>query len=131
MKKHDKINRPETTYSRWASFFDEACFDWTKDPCHNLMFLRRQQDRANKLLKERGYVTLNEVYELLGIPKRPDAQYVGWLFNQNKRISFGIYDADSESARNFVNGRTDSILLDFNIDSQQLPIRYLDKENNK
>lgn len=107
--------------SDYARFFDEYCIGWTKDPEANLVFLRQQQNFANDMLKARGRVFLNEVYEMLGIPKTKAGQVVGWVYDKNNEvgdnfIDFGIYDLHNEQKRDFVNGRERSILLDFNVD---------------
>lgn len=107
--------------SEFAKFFDEGCEGWTKDPDLNLMFLRRQQDYANDRLKERGYLFLNEVYDMLGIQRTRSGQIVGWFYDENNPVGdnyvdFGIYDGSYTAKRNFVNGYERSILLDFNVD---------------
>ena len=85
------------------------------------MYLRKQQDYANDLLKSRGYLFLNEVYEMLGIQRTPAGQVVGWIYdeknpNGDNYIDFGIYDVTDERKRAFVNGFERNILLDFNVD---------------
>lgn len=115
------VETPNIGASPYAKFFDEACYDWTKDPNFNLMFLRKQQDYANDLLRTRGYVFLNEVYDMLGIPRIPDGQLMGWIYDEKNKdranhIDFGIYDVTNERKRAFVNGYERNILLDFNID---------------
>lgn len=109
------------THSQYARFFDESCPDWKKDPEYNLMFLRRQQDWANEKLKAKGHIFLNEVYDMLGIPRSQTGQIVGWIYDENNPngdnyVDFGIYDVNSERKRAFVNGHERSILLDFNVD---------------
>lgn len=104
--------------SPYARFFDDGCNGWEKDSDFNLMFLRRQQDYANELLRCRGHVFLNEVYDMLGIPRSATAAQVGWIVDGDGDgyIDFGIYNQDSEKARDFVNGYERTILLDFNVD---------------
>lgn len=116
-----------TKYSDYARFFDEACSGWTKDPELNLMFLKRQQSYANDLLQRRGYVFLNEVYDMIGIPRTKAGQVVGWVYDENcpvgdNYIDFGIYDIHREKCRDFVNGYERSILLDFNPDGNILDL---------
>lgn len=108
-------------YSEYARFFDEYCSGWTKDPERNLYFLKQQQNWANERLKARGYLFLNEVYDMLGIPRTKAGQVVGWVYDEENGcgdnfVDFGIYDLYNEKARNFVNGLERSILLDFNVD---------------
>ena len=108
-------------YSSYARFFDDGCTGWTKDPEYNLMFLKNQQRYANDLLKSRGHLFLNEVYDMLGIPRTKAGQVVGWIYdeeypNGDNFVDFGIYDLYNEKARDFVNGYERTILLDFNVD---------------
>lgn len=108
--------------SDYARFFDECSPYWEKDAEYNLMFLKRQQDYANELLKAKGYLFLNEVYEMLGIQKTRAGQIVGWTYDPynnvdgDNYIDFGIYDVHDKQKRLFVNGHERSILLDFNVD---------------
>jgi hypothetical protein len=103
--------------SMYARFFDQLSTSWSKEPEYNLVFLRCQQNYANDLLKTRGHVFLNEVYDLLGIERTKAGQVVGWVVSDDgdNFIDFGIYDGN-DRARDFVNGREGSILLDFNVD---------------
>lgn len=110
-------------YSDYARFFDDGCAGWTKSAEKNLYFLRQQQDWANEKLKSQGYLFLNDVYEMLGIPKSKAGQIVGWLYDPKRAeqvgdgyIEFGIYDMWKENCRDFVNGYERTILLDFNVD---------------
>lgn len=114
-------------FSEYAKFFDESCPDWTKDPERNRFFLTRQQDYANDKLKARGYLFLNEVYEMLGVPRTKAGQIVGWIYdkdvpNGDNYVDFGIFNAYSEQARDFVNGYERTILLDFNVDGNILDL---------
>ena len=107
--------------SQYARFFDDGCKGWEKDAEFNLMFLRQTQEAANKKLKRQGYLFLNDVYGMLGIPKTQAGQIVGWIYdedhpNGDNFIDFGMYDVHNEKARDFVNGYERSILLDFNVD---------------
>ena len=107
--------------SEYARFFDDGCAGWTKDPEYNLMFLRDQQRYANDLLKSKGHLFLNEVYDLLGIPRTKAGQIVGWIYdekhpNGDNFVDFGIYDTNKTANRDFVNGYERTILLHFNVD---------------
>jgi len=104
--------------SVYARFFDESCEQWSKNPEYNLMFLRSQQNYYNDMLKSRGHVFLNEVYDALGIPRTQAGAVVGWMISDNgdNFIDFGVFDGDRPRARDFVNGYERSILLDFNVD---------------
>jgi hypothetical protein len=85
------------------------------------MFLRAQQQYANDKLRANGHLFLNEVYDMLGIPRTKAGQVVGWVYDAENPIGdnyvdFGIYDIHRETVRNFVNGYERTILLDFNVD---------------
>ena len=107
-------------HSEYARFFDETSTSYEKDAEYNLMFLRRQQDYANELLRSKGHLFLNEVYDMLGIPRTKAGQIVGWIYdeknpNGDNYVDFNIYNGD-ERSRAFVNGYERCILLDFNVD---------------
>lgn len=115
------------TWSDYARFFDESCAGWTKDPEYNLMFLKDQQRYANDLLKTKGQLFLNEVYDMLGLPRTKAGQVVGWIYDEkhpvgDNFVDFGIYDLYNEKKRDFVNGYERSILLDFNVDGDILEL---------
>lgn len=107
--------------SEYAKFYDDGCLGWTKDPELNLLFLRQQQDAANFRLRDKGYLFLNEVYDMLGIKRTQAGQIVGWIYDKDNpvgdnEIDFGIYDTHRPENRDFVNGYERTILLDFNVD---------------
>lgn len=108
-------------YSDYARFFDEASPYWQRDPEYNFVFLKAQQAYANDLLRARGRLFLNEVYEMLGIEKSKAGQVVGWVYDDKNPVGdnfvdFGIFDMSKERVRAFVNGCEPNILLDFNVD---------------
>ena len=114
-----EVNLP----SEYAKVFDEFSSCWTKDADYNLTFLRRIQDQANDKLRLRGHLFLNEVYDMLDIPRTAAGAVVGWIYDKNREnsdsyVDFGLYDnlMNDESKRLFINGNERSVLLDFNVD---------------
>lgn len=108
-------------YSIYARFYDDSCRSWKKDPEYNLMYLKSQQAAANEMLQRRGILLLNEVYEMLDIPRTQAGQIVGWVYKKDNptgdnKVDFGIYNIRRRANRDFVNGYEDVILLDFNVD---------------
>lgn len=105
--------------SVYARFFDPTSTSWSKEPEYNLVFLKCQQNYANDMLRARGHLFLNEVYDMLGIPRSKAGSVVGWVMSRDgtsdNYVTFGIFD-DEWNVRDFVNGREGSILLDFNVD---------------
>lgn len=120
VKKKTEVINPYN-YSPYAICFDDGCTGWTKDPEFNKKFLIDQQRYANDLLKAKGMITLNEIYDLLGAPRTQAGMVVGWIFDEDNPtgdnyIDFGIFDIDRPKNRDFVNGYERSIWLDFNVD---------------
>ncbi len=114
-------------HSPYARLFGPECKDWSKNPGANLTFLRTQQRFANQKLHAEGYLFLNEVYEMLGFPRTPEGQIVGWMWDPRKEIEensgddyvdFGMYEKvfTSIAAREFINGAEPCVWLDFNVD---------------
>jgi hypothetical protein len=113
--------------SMYAKFFDECSSCWQRDAEFNYTFLIQQQNYANEKLQRKGYLFLNEVYEMLGLQKTQAGQAVGWVYDKNHPhgdniVDFGIYDVYDEQKRRFVNGFERSVLIDPNVDGD---IRYI------
>jgi hypothetical protein len=106
--------------SIYARFFDPLSTSWSKEPEYNLLFLKCQQTYANDLLLARGHIFLNEVYDMIGVPRSKAGSIVGWILTPDREtdnlVDFGIFNRDDATIRDFVNGREGSILLDFNVD---------------
>lgn len=116
--------------SGYARFFEEFTLDeqgnrirnaaWQNDNEYNIMFLKAQEQYANDLLRARGHLYLNEVYDMIGIPRTKAGQVVGWVYDDENPVGdnfvdFGLY-ADNLGYSDYVNGIEPAILLDFNVD---------------
>lgn len=104
-------------WSAYARFFDECSWKWEKNPELNRLHVQAAQNFANEKLRAKGYVFLNEVYEMLGLEKSQAGQVVGWVMggSGDNYIDFGMFEAFN-TRNEFVNGQERSILLDFNVD---------------
>jgi len=103
--------------SIYARFFDETCSSWEPNPLHNQLFVQCQQNYANDLLRARGHVFLNEVYDMLGLSRTPAGAIVGWVKSDDNYIDFGVFrEGYQYQGTRFVVGDERSILLDFNVD---------------
>ena len=113
-----KKKRNPNLGSDYARFFDETNQNWQKVREYNILFLRAQQEYANKRLQMLGYLLLNDVYESLGLKRSTAGSVVGWTLDGNGDgyVDFGIFDRTNEDARAFVNLLEPAILLDFNVD---------------
>ena len=47
-------------------YFDKECHYWSRNDRSNEHFLNTQMDYIRDLVKHRGYVYLNQIYEILG-----------------------------------------------------------------
>ena len=118
-EEHGKAKRSwPCDFSQYARFFDEGCAGWTKDPEYNLMFLKLQELDANDKLRAQGHLLLNDVYEMLGIPKTKSGMVVGWIYDEehpfgDNYVDFGLF---SEYNKDFINGYKTTAVLDFNVD---------------
>lgn len=109
-------------HSPYTKCFDETNPNWVRNAEENLFFIKQTQDYLNDLLRRRGHVFLNEVYDRLGFERTKAGQSVGWVYDRGPDskfdgyIDFGIFDLYDANKRNFVNGYERSIWLDFNVD---------------
>lgn len=104
---------------KFSRIFDEYNPNWVKSAEYNFMFLRQRQQWANDLLTSRGYLFLNEVYDMLGFDPCTEGQVVGWTYdakdeNLDNYVDFGMLDMRKERTRDFIQGSERSVLLDFN-----------------
>lgn len=128
-KKVEYVVNP-SDISAYARFFEKYTKDdkgnsvkndyWNNDNEYNLMFIKKIERYANDRLKIKGFLFLNEVYEMLGLPRTKEGQIVGWVYDENNEegdnyVDFGLYK-DNLSYSDFVNGFENAILLDFNVD---------------
>lgn len=119
-----KMEKPDvhdvSPYARWFDRYNDN--HKIHDSEYNRYFLMYQQNYATEKLRHRGYLFLNEVYDMLGIPRTKAGQVVGWVYDERNPIGdnfvdFGIYE-DRNAA--FINGYSDKVLLDFNVDGDIL-----------
>lgn len=105
--------------SPYHKFFDESSEYFVRNAEKNLFFLTNQQNWANDKLKQQGCLFLNEVYDMLGLPRTQIGAIVGWIYGKDGKdnyVDFGFRDITREKTRDFVNGYEDVVLLDFNVD---------------
>ena len=113
------VNRDDV--SAFARWFDSNNKNFTGNPSDDLFFLRSVQEECNRTLSGRGYLFLNDVYEALGFNPTAEGQVVGWRYDPDNpmidsRVDFNIYNDILTCNRDFVNGYSETCLLDFNVD---------------
>ena len=121
-KETEKVDGEYINASIYARFFNESCVGWSKDAEKNISFLKLQQQYANELLKAKGHLFLNEVYDMLGMARSKAGQVVGWIYNPDNPIGDNYVDFDifADHNEDFVNGYERTALLDFNVDGNIL-----------
>lgn len=115
------IQTSSPNYSPFSVFFDSTSSEWKNDPEANKYFLMQQENWCTERLKRNGFLTLNEVYECLDLPKTTAGMVAGWIYDEkhpvgDNKVRFNLDDATSEATRRFMNGLEPIVLLDFNID---------------
>lgn len=116
-----EIKKNVSEVSRYARVFDQENMNWGINRVQNETFLAAHQNYFNDLLKVRGHVLLNDVYDALGMDRTTAGAVVGWT---NDGTGDGYIDFHYlENAKDtVVNTREHGeitarvYLLDFNVD---------------
>ena len=109
-----EVTISELGTSPYGFKFDENSAGWDRSREGNIYFLKLTQDYLNDLLKHRGHLFLNEVYDRLGIPRRAIGQCVGWIYNENNPNGDNFVDLGIFNERN--NNNENVFILDPNVD---------------
>lgn len=101
-----------------AVIFDETNPNWDRNANFNRMFLNAKQEMMTNILQTRGHLFLNEVYDELGFPHTPMGAVVGWKLGKgDDYVDFGLNNLNNPAnptVDEFVNGRSNRVVLDFN-----------------
>lgn len=114
-----EVADPNVAHSIYSIVWCEGNTGWTRNAELNKVFLIQTQNAANDKLRLNGILTLNEVYDMLGVQRTAYGQIAGWVYTEDDSIGdgyvdFGIFNANDPKACDFVNGYEKSIILDFN-----------------
>lgn len=113
-KKRNELGTPASPYTR---IFDENSQWFSRSAEQNKYFLTLQQNHANDMLRLRGHLFLNEVFDMLDIPRCPMGATCGWIYGDGDSfVDFGMWDYTKQGVREFINGYEPAIVLDFNCD---------------
>ena len=106
-------------FDRTSSYFD-------RNPDVNFFNLKIKEREANELLRIRKFMFLNDVYDLLDLPKCKAGQYLGWVYDPNveHKISFGSFLASRAELADYDVVATDTygIPLEMNVDGDIIEI---------
>lgn len=113
--------KDSTPWSAYARVFgpDYSLLAKGKSPESIWIDLLNVERSANNRLQMKGYLTLNEVYEMLGLEPSVAGQFVGWLrtkdpdfkYDGDDYVSLGL--TDDLKSQIFDKGE-DTVILDFN-----------------
>lgn len=128
-KKHKEevLVKAKFPNSPYAAMFDDISPDWTRNRSENLYFIRCQEITANRKLQTRGYLFLNEVLDMLGLPYNPAGQFVGWIDeayegSKHGHVDFGLSEVyledEMEPDRDELGNPEPSLWLDFKVDGE-------------
>jgi len=101
--------------SRFARIFDESSPEWQRTIEQNMFFIKAIQNYCNEKLKFRGHLFLNEVYDMLGMPRTAVGAVVGWVrgeSNPDSNVEFETHILPAISS----DEKGERILIDFNVD---------------
>lgn len=115
------ISSTPSDYVRyWEQYIKNGVLNpnWDPNPEFNIMFLKGVQAEANHLLHGRGYIFLNEVFDMLGFEHTQLGQVVGWYDDGSGDgfVDFGLYNLNYPENRRVINGNEGVIILEFNVD---------------
>lgn len=120
-KKKVKVGGGYSPYARlWGQ---DTTNEWDPHSEYNLAKLRHVQEWGTMRLNHKGHLFLNEVFDELGLDRMPFGAVVGWLSEKNGGqdgfVDFGILETgDQVKFLDFVTGRENHIMLDFNVDGE-------------
>lgn len=85
------------TYSVVKVFDKRSCM-WYSDREYNEMTVKNCLDDSFEILKRNGYLFLNDVYQILGLPLTREGQTSGWVYDEmhKKDILWTIWHENNE-----------------------------------
>lgn len=118
-----------TSGSPYTFQFDEFAKKFSREPGRNAMTIQMVQNYANDALRAQGHLFLNEVLDMLGLPRTKAGAVVGWVHRKDNEtktgdnyVDFGVFEGDSEWVEAFIDGREGCATLNFNVDGMILDL---------
>lgn len=130
----ERVKRVTGTDHPYGFMFGPHLSTWNPTPEYNVVFLKAQESYWNDRLQTKGYVMLNDVLESLDIEPTTTGAVTGWVYGSDfpgdNYIDFGCWkDENMDKFHDFMVGREDSILLEFNVAGQVYQL--IDSVNNE
>lgn len=111
--------------SPFARYFTPKNFYWEDGDIYNEAFFNNQQRYANDLLRAKGYVYINTIYEMMGLKQSSIGQLAGWRYRKDNPdgdnyIQFIVKKVKIPKSSDPEDGYEDAYLIDFNVDGNIL-----------
>ena len=115
------------TLAPWSFFVDETCERvWNKDPNITLCNLKIALNTLNAKAYHAPFITLNDLYWLVGHELTDEGMLLGWKGGKDAHIDLNI-DTENIATKRFVNGLEDCLLVVPNIDGNIYEMRKEEK----
>lgn len=94
---------------------------WDRSPDMVRFTLECQQNLANDILKNKGEITLNEVYDLLGFEHTEAGMVYGWIYDKynpfgDNKVEFRVKKVHVPNENDPAKGYSIGYAIDFNVD---------------
>lgn len=101
--------------------------NWQEVKYQNQQFIQMVLNHARDALQTKGYIFLNDVYDMLGFKRTKAGSQVGWVKGikydpvtgeqiTDGYVDFGLWEEGMYKGKQWVNGSPRAFLLNFNVD---------------
>lgn len=109
---------PESDYIRYLTPSNP---NWENDSDYMELFFNRTQRYANDILRSRGYLYLNTVYEMMALKQSKAGHQVGWVYRKDNpegdnQVVLTIKKVQIPRSADPEDGYQQAYLIDFNVD---------------
>lgn len=109
---------PDSDYIRYMT--PQNC-NWENDSDYMELFLNNAQRHANDILRSRGYIYLNTVYEMLALEQSKAGHQVGWVYRRDNpdgdnQVIFKVKKCQIPVSNDPDDGYQPALAIDFNVD---------------
>lgn len=108
-----------------SRLFDETNPKWVNNAEYNNSFIKGVAAEATRILKNRGFLWLNDVYRMLGFEETEFGHEIGWVYKDKTKedvlghsniVEIKPIVLSGKPATDFLEGYEPSVLLTFNVD---------------
>ncbi len=112
------IETADPDVSGYLRYLTRSNPNWEENSDFVEMFLQAQQNYANDKLRAIGHLTLNDVYDMLGMPDTKAGMVVGWIYdldcpNGDNYVEFDVKKVHIPNERGEYE---EAYAIDFNVD---------------